>query len=293
MESEERLNAEDFNRSRLEYYEAGGKGINVSIVLNNLQVPTRATGFVGGFTKDFYIKLLEKYSYIQPNFTYTSGHTRINVKFSGGGMETELNAAGPYITNEDMENLMMKTNRLDEGDYFVLGGSCPDYLGEYVNAMLERLMNDGVKVILDVKPQVMEPALPFGPFMIKTRDIYQNDYYGRELSDAELLERLKELKAAGAKNVICTIKNGTEALLVCDEGIFHSDILHHERAVSMIGTGDALVGGFIMNSLRSSGSVDAFRFGCCCSTATAYSKGIATREKIEELYAVSTVTKLQ
>ena len=49
------------NRSQLEYYEAGGKGINVSIVLNNLGIPTRALGFVGGFTKDFYISLLAKY----------------------------------------------------------------------------------------------------------------------------------------------------------------------------------------------------------------------------------------
>ena len=52
------------NRSNLEYYEAGGKGINVSIVLNNLGIPSRALGFIGGFTKDFYISLLAKYDHI-------------------------------------------------------------------------------------------------------------------------------------------------------------------------------------------------------------------------------------
>ena len=112
MESDTRLSPGGSNRSTLEYYEAGGKGINVSIVLNNLQVPSHACGFLGGFTKDFYITLLEKYSFIQPNFTYTKGHTRINVKYLDGEKETELNAAGPYITTEDMEHLMTKTNRL-------------------------------------------------------------------------------------------------------------------------------------------------------------------------------------
>ena len=71
------------NRSSLEYYEAGGKGINVSIVLNNLMIPSRALGFVGGFTKDFFISLLQKYEYIEPVFTFIEGHTRINVKVKG------------------------------------------------------------------------------------------------------------------------------------------------------------------------------------------------------------------
>ena len=82
------------NRSSLEYYEAGGKGINVSIVLNNLMIPSRALGFVGGFTKDFFISLLQKYEYIEPVFTFIEGHTRINVKVKGDLLETELNEAG-------------------------------------------------------------------------------------------------------------------------------------------------------------------------------------------------------
>ena len=93
------------NRSTLEYYEAGGKGINVSIVLNNLGIPSSAFGFIGGFTKDFYISLLAKYDHIIPNFTYINGHTRINVKCHAE-RHTNMNAAGPYITDGDMKNLL-------------------------------------------------------------------------------------------------------------------------------------------------------------------------------------------
>ena len=38
------------NRSENEYVYAGGKGINVSIVLNNLEVKSKALGFIAGFT---------------------------------------------------------------------------------------------------------------------------------------------------------------------------------------------------------------------------------------------------
>lgn len=51
MEFSDPIETGKTNRSDLEYYEAGGKGINISIVLSNLGVPSRAFGFLGGFTK--------------------------------------------------------------------------------------------------------------------------------------------------------------------------------------------------------------------------------------------------
>ena len=73
MEFSDPIETGKTNRSDLEYYEAGGKGINISIVLSNLGVPSRAFGFLGGFTKDFYIRLLTKYQEIRPNFSYIDG----------------------------------------------------------------------------------------------------------------------------------------------------------------------------------------------------------------------------
>ena len=108
------------NRVNYEQVLGGGKGINVSIVLNNLGIPSRALGFLGGFTKDFYISLLAKYEYILPHFTYINGPTRINIKMRTADGPTDINAAGPYITPEDMNNLENKAERLSKGDYLVL-----------------------------------------------------------------------------------------------------------------------------------------------------------------------------
>ncbi|MCR5229634.1 MAG: 1-phosphofructokinase family hexose kinase [Solobacterium sp.] len=280
------------NRSQLEYYEAGGKGINVSIVLSNLQIPTRATGFVGGFTRDFFITLLQKYEYLQPNFTYINGHTRINVKLSDNENETDLNAAGPYITSSDMENLMSKVVRLTEGDYFVLGGVCPEHLHDQTVEMLVEGIEDGVRVVLDTNSSIIRDILPHHPFLIKTSEQELGEFRHIIMKRENVIEAVGELREKGAQNVIVLLDGAEEAVFGCESGIYSCDILHDRRIVSTVGVGDSLTAGFLMNYLRSRDAVESFRFACCCGIATAYTKGFATRDKIEKMYDQTSVVRI-
>ncbi len=292
MEFETPPKAGATNRSQLEYYEAGGKGINVSIVLNNLQIPTRATGFVGGFTRDFFITLLQKYEYLQPNFTYINGHTRINVKLSDNSQETDLNAAGPYITGADMENLAAKVSRLTEGDYFVLAGVCPEHLHDEIIEMLKEGIDDGVRIVLDTNSSIIEDILPYHPFLIKTSEAELGGYKGIEMDREKVIDAVRELHEKGAQNIIVLRSKAEEAIFACDEGIYACSILHNQKAVSTVGIGDSLTAGFLMNYLRSRKASDSFRFACCCGSATAYSRGFATREKIEKLFDQTEIGKI-
>lgn len=279
------------NRSKLEYYEAGGKGINVSIVLNNLQIPTRAFGFLGGFSREFYIKLLQKYEYVRPNFTYIEGHTRVNVKIQDTETDTALNAAGPYITNSDMKNLYKKTDRLDEGDYFVLGGVCQDYLKHDVKDMVINCINNDVRVVLDTANDIIYDLLPYKPFMVKTSSEELCAWKECEETFENAVSAAQEIYELGARHVLVMVGK-KKAILVCDTGTYVTDLLKQQKAVSMVGTSDALTAGFLMNFLRSSDPVDSFRFGACCGIATAYSKGLATREKIDAFYTDTKVEKI-
>ena len=291
MEFSEPIETSRYNRSKNEFYEAGGKGINVSIVLNNLMVPTRAYGFLGGFTRDFYIQLLQKYEYIQPNFTFIDGHTRINVKLHDG-TDTDINAKGPYITHKDMNRLREKVKRLDMGDYFVLAGQAPAYLMEDIIEMLGEAIENGVKVVLDTNPDIERECLRFKPFLLKTTPDELAELLEREITnDEELIAGAKEVFEKGAKNDII-VENKREAMLVCDKGIFECDLVTDEKTVSTVGTADSLVAGFLMNYLRSADAMDSFHFGVCCGCATAYSKGMATREKIESYYQTTDVRRI-
>ncbi len=291
LEFEKPLQLGKYNRSQLEYYEAGGKGINVSIVLNNLMIPTRALGFLGGFTKEFYIALLQKYEYVQPNFTYIEGHTRINVKLHGTE-DTDLNAAGPYITDNEMKSLMDKVGRMDSTDYFVFAGYCQEYLFDDAEEMLKKAMQNGVKVVLDTNPKLVKQLLQYKPFVLKTTVEEMETLFNTELKEqADVIAKMKELHEMGAVNVM-VVKEKKEALLVCDKGTYSCDILYHEKAVNTVGTGDSMVAGFLMNYLRTADAADSFRFGSCCGSATAYSKGLATREKIDSFYEKSILNRI-
>lgn len=272
------------NRSELEYYDAGGKGINVSVVLNNLGIPSRTLGFLGGFTKDFYISLLAKYEYILPNFTYINGNTRINVKLRHKTLATDVNAAGPIITASDMENLANKVKRLDNGDFFVLAGSLQKYLHEDVKKMVLNAISEGVRVCLDTDPKFMREVVENGIFLIKTTPDELGQVMNCELnSDRDVAKCAYELHKLGAKNVM-VVKDNKEALLISDEGNYVVSLAREEKTINTVGTGDSLVAGFLMNYLRSKDPVDSFRFAASCGIATAYSKGLATREKIDSFY---------
>lgn len=291
MEFSKEIEPSKYNRSTLEYYEAGGKGINVSIVLNNLMIPTRAYGFLGGFTREFYIQLLQKYEYIQPNFTYIDGHTRINVKLMDG-RDTDINATGPYITHKDMNHLREKVRRLDVGDYFVLAGNSPSYLTEEITGMLGEAIDCGVKVVLDTNADIERECLKFKPFLLKTTPEELSALLEREITNKEeLVAGAREVYDRGAQNVI-VVWDKSDAMLVCDKGIFECELVTNEKTVSTVGTADSLVAGFLMNYLRSSDAMDSFRFGVCCGSATAYSKGLATREKIEAFYETTEIRKI-
>lgn len=294
MEFDKGIDGNDaVNRSQLEYYEAGGKGINVSIVLNNLGIPTRTFGFIGGFTKDFYISLLSKYEDIRPNFTYIDGHTRINVKCSAQGQWTDLNASGPYITHEDMENLKRKVATLYSQDYFVLAGHTQEYLVDSVEEMIRNAIKDEVKVVLDTNAELVKKILPCKPFMIKTTANELPMFIDSEVKDeADVIAGAKKLHEAGARYVIVTIQSRT-AILVCKEGVYRVPLTRDEKYVSFVGTGDSLIAGFLMNYMRTKDPLDSFRFGASCGSATAYSKGLATREKIDSFYETTKVEKTE
>lgn len=291
MEFNKDVEQASVNRSTLEYYEAGGKGINVSIVLNNLGIPTKAFGFVGGFTKDFYISLLAKYENIHPNFVYTNAHTRVNVKIHDKDEVTDLHAMGPYITHEDMQALVKKTESIYKQDYFVLAGNTQEWLIDDVEDMLKGLIEEGVKVTLDTNVKIMKDMLEYKPFLYKTTSTELSQILDIEINGEEdTIQGAKKLYELGAKHVL--VLTDTLAILVNDHGTFTCEFLDEDSIVNAVGTGDSMIAGFLMNYMRTSDSYDSLKFGASCGSATAYSQGLATREKIDSIYQNTVVNKI-
>ncbi len=285
MEMTQAIDPNKTNRSQLEYYEAGGKGINVSIVLSNLMIPSRAFGFLGGFTKDFYINLLERHEYLQPSFTYIDGHTRINVKASSSECKLDLNGSGPYITDANMENLKLKVDRLDENDIFVFSGSTLDYLLPAAEELIALCSANGVRVVLDTSPALIERCLKYNPFLIcpKEEDL-EMIVKGTMDHDKKVIEGAKQCVKLGAQHVV-VYRHGKEAIMATEEGVYIAKKrATGESSADTVGSQDAMVAGFVMSSLRTSKSLECFRYANCCKEATIFAKNLEIRDRINEIY---------
>lgn len=148
LEIDREIKFGSLNRLKSESYQAGGKGVNVSIVLNNLELPSVALGFLGGFTRDYYLSFLRAYRFIQPRFTQILGHTRINVKLVGR-YETNLNALGPKISDEEFERFLNRVDKIDEGDIFILSGNVQTELYPKLLKLIADLSARKVQIIID------------------------------------------------------------------------------------------------------------------------------------------------
>ena len=99
------------NRSQSEEIYFGGKGINVSIVLSELGITSRALGFVSGFTGRA-IEEGVRNNGVETDFIHlNNGFSRINVKIKSKE-ETELNGQGPEISDDAISLLYEKLDNL-------------------------------------------------------------------------------------------------------------------------------------------------------------------------------------
>ncbi len=101
------------NRTTAEEYYYGGKGINVSCVLAELDLESTAFGFVAGFTGDAIEKGIRNDRIITDFIKLESGISRINIKIKAG-VETEINCQGPHISEGELERLFSKIDRISE-----------------------------------------------------------------------------------------------------------------------------------------------------------------------------------
>ena len=103
-----------------------------------------------------------------------------------------------------------------------------------------------------------------------------------ELSSREdLLVYAKELQAMGARNVLVSMAE-QGALLLSETQEDHTPACKGQ-VVNSVGAGDSMVAGFLYGYLRENSYAEALRYGTACGGASAFSKGIANKEKVAEL----------
>lgn len=270
------------NRSEREEMYFGGKGINVSIVLRELGIASRALGFTAGFTGEAIEKGLADMGIDTDFVRLKNGNSRINVKIKSAE-ETELNGQGPDIDDKAIKALFEKLDTLSDGDTLILAGSIPSSLpSDIYEQILAKLSEKKIKVVVDATKDLLLNVLKYKPFLVKPNNHELGEMFGAELkSDADIEKYARKLQEMGAVNVLISMA-GDGAMLIDEHGTMHRCGVCKGKVKNSVGAGDSMVAGFTAGSLKGDYEY-ALKLGTAAGGATAFSDGLATKEKIAEL----------
>lgn len=272
------------NRANAEKIYFGGKGINVSIVLNELGIKSRVLGFAAGFTGDAIEKGVAEKGIETDLVHLADGFSRINVKIKSGD-ETELNGQGPDIDGKSLDRLFSKLDMLSDGDTIVLAGSIPASMpADVYEKILERLSGKNIRAVVDATKGLLLNVLKYKPFLVKPNNFELGEMFGVTLhTNEDIEEYARKLKDMGAQNVLVSMA-GDGALLLDENGETHLCGVCRGTVRNSVGAGDSMVAGFIAGLERCPGDYEyALRLGTAAGGATAFSDGLAEKEEIFRL----------
>lgn len=269
------------NRSENEKIYIGGKGINVSRVLNTLGMKSIPLGFIAGFTgKELKNKLIE-YG-IEPEFIETKeGNTRINIKIKGE-VETAINANGPNINDYSIALLLKKIDDLTNDDIVIIAGNIPKNIDSSIYALIcKKLYDKNIPFIVDACDKSLIGVLKYNPFLIKPNKEELESTLGVKINNIDDLRKaVLKLKEMGALNVLVSL--GSDGAFLVDDTL--NEYALDAPSINVVNTvcaGDSMLAGFIYGFLKNRNYGEALMYGVACGSATVQCDDLATLDIIE------------
>lgn len=266
------FNIGSLNRTYDESYDAAGKGVNVSKFLDKLNIRSVVLGFLGGFTKDFYISLLSSYANIQPQFTKIADCTRVNVKLKAD-VETSLNALGPKITDEEFEKFKVRMKQIYDNDYVILSGNVQKELADKMCYVIKELIDNNIKVILDTDDYITSKVCKYKPYIVKM----DNNDIGT--SKKHIIDTGKEYIKQGVQYFLYSSAH-TDSYLFDKEGYY---ICHNTKDLHT-GSNDGMIAGILWSRLKGANPLEFFSYGNAVASGVSMLDENVDFDQIERVY---------
>ena len=279
------------NRTKSENILAGGKGLNVSIILKRLGIENTALSFIAGFTGKELERKIKQYNIKTDFIEINNGYTRINVKISSlkknsliQERETALNGNGPEITQEDIDELLEKIKKINSEDIVILSGNVPKCINEDIYEIICKELNEkNVKFVVDASQKLLMNCLKYKPFFIKpNKDELEETFNTKIKTKKEIIIYAKKLQEKGAQNVLISL-GGDGAILLTEKNEVYYSNTPKGQVINTVGAGDSMVAGFVAGYLKKKDYKEALKLGIASGSATAFSAGLAMNEEINGL----------
>lgn len=202
----DKLEIGKIQKSKNELILPGGKGINVSTVLTNLDTDNVALGYKVGFVGAEIERRLEEMNIKTDFIELEDGNSRINVKIIGEE-ETAINTNGPRITEGKIKELLEKLEKLEENDILVLSGSIPSSINDDIyERICSIVQKQKVKIVVDATKNLLLQSLKYKPFLVKPNNEELGEMFNVEIHTKEdAYVYGKKIKEMGAQNVLVSM----------------------------------------------------------------------------------------
>lgn len=250
---------------------AGGKGVNVSRVLSELDVHSTAFCIVGGPDGQVFLSLLMDVPFkVESQAVAGPTRTNITVAIERGGGQFKINQPGPHVTREEWRHIEAGLRASMKGrQWVILSGALPPQAPAGLYARLVRMAHrEGARVVLDCAGPSLAQALAARPDLIKPNREELGATIGQPCrSRKAACEAARELQRRGAGLVIVSHGKGVCLALGHDAGWQANP--PRVKTQSLMGGGDSLVAGLVAGFIRGLDLPEALRLGVACGAASA------------------------
>lgn len=242
---------------------AGGKGLNVSRVLKQLDENVAASGFLGGSLGTFIREKIEEEG-IQDYFIPIEEPTRNCIAILHEGNQTEILESGPTVSKTEQVDFLEAIERyVQKVNFITVSGSLPkDVPDEFYKQVLSVAGEYEVPVLLDTKGELLRQCLQHDkkPYLIKPNQQELTDLLKKDVqNEEEIKEALQHSMFSGVSLVVVTL-GSDGAIVKYDNQIYQAKIPKVE-AVNPVGSGDAVIAGFAAGLSKGLADVSLITYG--------------------------------
>jgi len=257
----DQLNVGGVNRAKRLHRQAGGKGINVSRMLNSFDIPSVATGFLGKDNGDIYKKFF-KGKKITDKFVWLKGETRTGIKIvnESNRQTTDINFPGLEPTLKELAEVEKVIRSLMKpGRWFVLSGSLPKGVSiDFFEEILVMLKRGGAFVAVDTSGEALKIAIQRGADLIKPNEHELVEILGHPLPDfPSKVKAAMKLQREKVPHVVLSLGSEGALFISPEKSIMAS--APPVKVVSTVGAGDALLSGYLAGILTGRSAIDRAR----------------------------------
>ncbi len=257
----------------------GGKGINASIILNELGVDNTAIHYSGGFSGDLMVEKLNEIN-VKNVQVKSEKRTRVNLKINYSDETLELNSTANSLTEIAKEEIKKIVSEIETGNILMIMGSFHNDDVDFIKDISKVAFDKGVELVYDLSKPILKELVGFKPIIVKPNIEELEMIFQMEITDKDdIINCMDILKNMGAQNVAVT-NGGQTSYLVDNEGTLHIAEMKQVELVSPQGCGDSFVSTFV-HKIKD-GAVEAFEWANAAGCATAQVKGLANGQQIEE-----------